>query len=36
MRRTAAHLMNLLPPAAIARSLSPVVDWQPPTVDVPR
>jgi 2-polyprenyl-6-methoxyphenol hydroxylase-like FAD-dependent oxidoreductase len=36
MRWTAARLMNLLPPGAIARSLSPVVDWQPPTVDVPR
>jgi 2-polyprenyl-6-methoxyphenol hydroxylase-like FAD-dependent oxidoreductase len=35
VRRTAARLMNLLPPAAIARSLSPVVDWQPPAVQAP-
>jgi 2-polyprenyl-6-methoxyphenol hydroxylase-like FAD-dependent oxidoreductase len=29
-RRAAARLMKLMPAAAIARSLSPVVDWQPP------
>ncbi|MBO0864420.1 MAG: FAD-dependent monooxygenase, partial [Mycobacterium sp.] len=29
-RRAAARLMNLIPPGAIARSLSPVLDWQPP------
>lgn len=35
IRLAAARVMNLLPSAAITRSLSPVVDWHPPTVDVP-
>jgi 2-polyprenyl-6-methoxyphenol hydroxylase-like FAD-dependent oxidoreductase len=30
VRRAAARLMNLVPPGAIARSLGPVLDWQPP------
>jgi 2-polyprenyl-6-methoxyphenol hydroxylase-like FAD-dependent oxidoreductase len=30
VRRAAARLMNVLPPAVIARGLSPVIDWQPP------
>jgi 2-polyprenyl-6-methoxyphenol hydroxylase-like FAD-dependent oxidoreductase len=33
VRRAAARLMNVLPPAVIARGLSPVVDWQPPRAD---
>lgn len=32
VRRTAARLMNLAPPGAIARSLAPVLDWQPPDI----
>jgi 2-polyprenyl-6-methoxyphenol hydroxylase-like FAD-dependent oxidoreductase len=32
-RRAAARLMNLIPPDAIARTLSPVLDWQPPEPD---
>lgn len=35
VRRAAARLMNVLPPAAVARSLSPVVDWQPPAAAGP-
>ena len=36
VRRAAARLMNLLPATVIARSLSPVIGWQPPAVDGPR
>lgn len=36
VRRAAARLMNLIPPGAIARSLTPVLDWQPPAADPPR
>ncbi|HET6877478.1 MAG TPA: FAD-dependent monooxygenase [Jatrophihabitans sp.] len=30
VRRAAARLMNIVPPRVIARSLAPVLDWQPP------
>jgi 2-polyprenyl-6-methoxyphenol hydroxylase-like FAD-dependent oxidoreductase len=30
VRRAAARLMNLVPAGVIARSLTPVLDWQPP------
>lgn len=34
-RQAAARAMNLLPAGAIARSLSPVLDWHPPPAEVP-